>query len=251
MALHQVLDPIGTYRVPPGLCALGVMTKAPRAGQVKTRLVPPLTPEEAAEINRCFLRDVGGSIIEACVESPARGIAVYTPVGLESAYEDILPPEFQLIPQRGRHFGERLTLAAEDLFRIGFESLCLINSDSPTVPSANFAQALAKLREAGDRVVLGPSFDGGYYLLGIKQLHYRLFEEIDWSTSRVLEQTRQRANELGLEVHELSMGLDVDDQESLARLRAELFDSNLDTHVAINTRAFLEAVIQREAHDRT
>src|SRR3954471_5923334 len=110
MPIHEVLDPAGSNRIPPKTCALGIMTKAPRAGQVKTRLVPPLTPDEAAEINTCFLRDVSESIREACAESLAVGVGIYTPVGAESAYENILPSEFVLIPQRGETFGERLTL---------------------------------------------------------------------------------------------------------------------------------------------
>ncbi|PYL18823.1 MAG: glycosyltransferase, partial [Verrucomicrobia bacterium] len=77
------------------------MTKAPRAGEVKTRLVPPLTPAEAAELNRCFLRDLARSISRACLESGARGGAVYTPAEAGPTYEGILPSDFLLLPQRG------------------------------------------------------------------------------------------------------------------------------------------------------
>src|SRR5438105_1168639 len=117
-AIHRVLDPSVFDCSVSERCALAVMTKAPRAGQVKTRLVPPLTPDEAAHLNICFLRDTAAAIAEAAVEV-ALGIAVYTPVGAESAYVDILPLDFGLIPQRGDKFGERLACAAEDLFRIG------------------------------------------------------------------------------------------------------------------------------------
>src|SRR5438094_608829 len=118
----RLLDPNLPEHMARGLCALAVMTKAPKAGQVKTRLVPPLTAEEAAELNKCFLRDTAAAISNACSRRPpgdahsshseaatvARGIAVYTPVGAESAYHDILPPGFSLLPQRGDKFGERL-----------------------------------------------------------------------------------------------------------------------------------------------
>src|SRR5438067_11474003 len=103
---HRVLDPNRPF-ISNNLCALAVMTKAPRAGQVKTRLVPPLTPDEAARLNVCFLRDTASAISEAA-GTLARGIAVYTPVGAESAYMDILPLNFELVPQRGDKFGERL-----------------------------------------------------------------------------------------------------------------------------------------------
>src|SRR5436309_13283627 len=171
------------------LCALAVMTKVPQAGQVKTRLVQPLTPSEAAELNKCFLRDTAASISSAACDNNACAIAVYTPVGCEAAYTDILAVDFKLLPQRGEEFGERLYFAAEDLFKCGFESVCLIDSDSPTVSAASFSSAVVGLMKPGDRVVLGPSEDGGYYLIGLKKPHRELFERLDWSTERGLDQT--------------------------------------------------------------
>src|SRR6266478_741106 len=133
MSNHTVLRPHEEFRVPPNLCALGIMTKAPQAGKVKTRLVPPLTMEEAAELNICFLRDLAESIARACCSGGLRppntsemiacGVGVYTPIDTESAYESILPKDFFLIPQRGDEFGGRLIFAAEDLFNVGFESV--------------------------------------------------------------------------------------------------------------------------------
>src|SRR5207244_836760 len=180
---HPVLDPKRPF-IADNLCALAVMTKAPRAGYVKTRLVPPLTPEEAAQLNICFLRDTASAITNACGNN-ARGVGVYTPVGSESAYIDILPTQFELLPQRGDGFGERLIFAMEDLFQCGFASVCLIDSDSPTVSAEAYAQAVELLVGSNDRVVLGPSDDGGYYLIGLKRNRRQLFERIDWSTERV------------------------------------------------------------------
>src|ERR1700737_2470656 len=142
--MHRVLDRERGNQIWAGLCALAIMTKAPRAGRVKTRLQPPLTPEEAAQLNICFLRDTAAAIKSAC-RADAVGIGVYTPTGSEAAYIDILPGEFHLIPQRGEDFGERLAFAVEDLFRCGFGSVCLIDSDSPTVSSEIYAQAVASL----------------------------------------------------------------------------------------------------------
>src|SRR6266568_3797120 len=115
-AVHRVLDPNFLDPDAEGLCALAVMTKAPRAGKVKTRLVPPLTAEEAAQLNVCFLRDTAAAIAKAC-GTTARGIGVYTPIGAEAAYLNILPRKFELVPQRGDGFGERLAFAAADLFK--------------------------------------------------------------------------------------------------------------------------------------
>ena len=243
MPRHTILDPKRPAELPPNLCALGIMTKAPQPGKVKTRLTPPLSPDEAARLNICFLRDLAGSISKACEISPARGVGIYTPIGAEAAYDDILPPGFYLIPQRGEGFGSRLIFAAEDLFRAGFASVCLINSDSPTVAAECFAEAAIELADPRDRVVLGPSDDGGYYLIGLKRLHRRLFEEIDWSTERVFHQTKERAAELGLSVHELATGFDIDDAKSLARLQVELItDSGGKSDVAPNTREFLRTL---------
>ena len=252
MSVHRILDPQQAFRVPSKLCALGIMTKAPQAGKVKKRLTPPLTTEEAAELNVCFLRDLSDSISEACKESSACGVGVYTPVGAEAVYETILPSAFFLIPQKGENFSERLILAATDLFRVGFESVCLINSDSPTVPTSCFAEAAQALAKTGDRLVLGPSDDGGYYLIGLKQAHRRLFEEIAWSTEHVLAQTRERAAELSLPIHELPGGFDVDDQATLRRLCDELLgsDARLTSNIAVNTRNFLQQFVAREGRDR-
>jgi uncharacterized protein len=233
---HHILDPITPFTAD-NLCALAVMTKAPRAGHVKTRLVPPLTHEQAAQLNSCFLRDTAEAITNVS-GTAARGVAVYTPTGSEAVYLDILPQNFELIPQRGDGFGERLAFAASDLFRCGFGSVCLIDSDSPTVPADVYAKAVELLSVPHDRLVLGPSDDGGYYLIGMNREHQQLFERIDWSTERVLEQTRHRAQELKLELKLLPTGYDIDDAASLERLRDELLTNDYSA-LAPHTRKFL------------
>jgi rSAM/selenodomain-associated transferase 1 len=252
-AVHRVLDPGKPEQIAKGLCALAVMTKAPQAGKVKTRLTPPLSSQEAAALNTCFLRDTATAIATTAETGTARGIAVYTPVGAEAAYAGILPEEFELVPQRGDTFGERLVFATEDLLRLGFDSLCLIDSDSPTVPQQAFGQAVEFLSQPVDSVVLGPSDDGGYYLIGLKKLHRQLFEGIDWSTERVLEQTIQRAREIDLPVHLLPTWYDVDDRATLNRLCQELFGANGSGsvgHPAPATRQFLHEILQREGRER-
>jgi rSAM/selenodomain-associated transferase 1 len=241
---HRVLDPAAPAAITKNICALAVMTKAPRAGQVKTRLVPPLTPEEAAQLNICFLRDTAAAIAKAGGTN-ARGVAVYTPIGAETAYLDILPREFELVPQRGDGFGERLAFAVADLFRCGFASVCLIDSDSPTVSADVYAKAVELLSKPGDGVVLGPSDDGGYYLIGLKQSRPELFQRIDWSTERVLEQTKTRAGELNLEVSLLPTGYDVDDAATLRRLCDELLSESSNADIAPNTRKFLASLTAR------
>jgi rSAM/selenodomain-associated transferase 1 len=246
MIAFRVLDPTVPASIPRQHCALAVMTKAPQPGQVKTRLIPPLTSHEAAELNKCFLRDTAIAISAAAMSHPVCGVAVFTPLGAESAYADILPPDFVLLPQRGEHFGERLYFAAADLFNCGFASVCLINSDSPTVPAESFLKAVELLNVDKDRVVLGPCDDGGYYLIGLKQPHPGLFERIDWSTERVLDQTMHRAAKIGVEIKLLPIGHDVDDHAALRRLCEELLDRPPDDLIAPNTRKFLASVVARK-----
>jgi rSAM/selenodomain-associated transferase 1 len=250
MSGFEIINPAKPSLMFQGLCALGIMTKAPEPGKVKTRLTPPLTSAEAAALNVCFLRDLSRSIHLATEQAAARGVAIYTPVGKESAYDNILPDQILMIPQRGEGFGKRLTLAVTDLLAAGFGSVCLINSDSPTVPAANFAEAANELHKPGDRIVLGPSDDGGYYLIGLKTLHRRVFEEIDWSTERVLEQTLRRAEEIEVPVHQLEAGYDVDDKETLRRLANDLLESDARDEVAPHTSQFLRQIVDREGRAR-
>jgi uncharacterized protein len=250
---HRVLEPRHPSDLPGGVCALAIMTKAPRAGQVKTRLTPPLTAQEAAALNICFLRDTATSITSILRIEQTRGITVYTPAGAEGAYEGIVPDAFQLLLQRGESLEERICFAIEDLLAFGFHSVCLINSDSPTVPSRAFAEAARILSSEENAVVLGPSDDGGYYLVGLNKLHRALFENISWSTERVLKQTSERAQAAGLEVHLLPSWYDVDDSATLRRLCRELFTVNgrrPDAFPAPATRKYLEELLSREGRSR-
>jgi hypothetical protein len=204
------------------ICALAIMAKAPRPGKVKTRLKPPLTAEQAAALNVCFLRDTAENIATLANDSSAQGLVCYTPVGDEAAFDDLLPNGFALIPQRGDGFGERLLYAAEDILSCGFGAVCLIDSDSPTLPATALRDAVDALNKPGERVVLGPSDDGGYYLIGLKTPEPRLFQHITWSTPSVYAETVERAREAGTSLLELPKWYDVDDAPTLATLEREL-----------------------------
>jgi rSAM/selenodomain-associated transferase 1 len=224
------------------------MAKAPLAGAVKTRLVPPLTPVEAANLQVCFLRDMTASIGEVARRNRAEGVLVYTPVGAETAFEGMLPPGFKLLGQHGESLGDRLCNAAEDLLRQGYGSLCLINSDSPTLPGSLLDSAIESLSHEGDRVVLGSAADGGYYLIGLKNVHPRLFDRIAWSSAEVLAHTVERAAEIGLEVKLLPSWYDVDDATTLSQLCEELFLSGQGdgNYPAPCTRDYLAGLIESQ-----
>jgi glycosyltransferase A (GT-A) superfamily protein (DUF2064 family) len=129
----------------------------------------------------------------------------------------------------------------------------LIDSDSPTVPKAAFEQAVRELAREGDRVVLGPSHDGGYYLIGLKRAHAAVFENIAWSTESVCEETVERARDAGLEVVMLPLWYDVDDAATLAILREELIDGRLPEFASVpgyeaaHTKEFLVAMRETAA----
>ncbi len=230
-----------------GGCAISVMAKAPRPGQVKTRLSPLLQPHEAAEMSAAFLRDVTANIALASREAAISGWVAYAPAGLERLFDGMVEPGTRLVladgatePAAGvRGFGLCLLHAARSLLDGGAAAVCLLNSDSPTLPTALLVEAARLLAAPGDRVVLGPAEDGGYYLLGFKHPHAGLFAEIAWSTEQVAAQTRERAAGLGLDLVELAVWYDVDDPAALRRLVKGVHGGNLLPYPAPTTTALI------------
>jgi rSAM/selenodomain-associated transferase 1 len=236
-------------------CALGIMAKAPLAGSVKTRLTPPLTYKEASLLSACFLRDTANNIQSLGAAQRANGVIVYTPATASNVFNGLVPAGFQLLAQRGQSLGDRLLNATRDLLAYGHNSACLINSDSPTLPPAILASAIEALEPAGDRLVLGPAEDGGYYLIGLKSAHQILFDRIAWSTSEVLAHTIERARQISLEVVMLPRWYDVDDAATLDRLCTELFlsDRSRNGHsiyAAPFTRDYLAHLLERDQSKR-
>jgi len=209
-------------------CGIAFMAKASAPGRAKTRLVPPLTFDEAADLNTAFLQDVAENLVAAGDEVRAAqnvaivGYAAYGPPGSTDFFRRILPSSIGLIEAWMPNFGDCLFHTIGEILSRGHQSAVVLNSDSPTLPTALLVETAEVLARPGDRAVLGPSTDGGYYLLGLKHAHARMFEDITWSTERVAEQTLARAREIGLDVHGLSAWYDVDDLEALKRLDAEL-----------------------------
>ncbi len=207
-------------------CGIAVMAKASAPGRAKTRLVPPLDYDEAAALNTAFLHDVFDNILlatsRAARDATVAAYAAYGPPGSEDFFRSRFPG-VDLIPAWFSDFGACLLHAIEQMLARGHKAAVVLNADSPTLPTALLNEAAAALARPGDRAVLGPSSDGGYYLLGLKAAHRRLFEDIAWSTERVAEQTRERVDEIGLELHLLPEWYDVDDLAGLRRVHAEIF----------------------------
>jgi rSAM/selenodomain-associated transferase 1 len=210
-------------------CAIGVMAKAPQAGRSKTRLCPPLTPEQAAAMSAAFLRDTTENMGLAARQAPIAPYAAYAPLGTEALLRTCLAEDTALLladgtppmPDGVLGFGRCLLHAIQGMLAAGHTAACVLSSDSPTIPTAFLVQAAKLLLAPGDRAVLGPADDGGYYFLGLKAPHAALFRDIAWSTETVAEATRARAREIGLDLIELEAWYDVDDAASLGVLLQE------------------------------
>ncbi len=180
--------------------ALIVMAKEPRAGAAKTRLVPHLTPENAALLYECLLLDTLDMIRKVPEVVP---FVAVSPTNAANYFYRIAPDIAQ-IPQRGQSLGERLDHVLTALLTTGFDHVAAVGSDVPTLPVAHVTQAFDLLANDTIDVVLGPSDDGGYHLIAWKHAHHRLVREVRMSTPRVLQDTLDLAAAEQVEVALLS-----------------------------------------------
>ncbi|MBI3760545.1 MAG: TIGR04282 family arsenosugar biosynthesis glycosyltransferase [Chloroflexi bacterium] len=209
------------------------MAKVPRAGTTKTRLCPPLTPEQAADLYGALLEDTLDFVAGLPGIQPA--IAV-TPPEDAAYFRNRALDGMRLYPVEAGDVGEALDRSLTTALAEGHPKALAIHSDGPTFSPKVIAEAIEAL-EARD-VVIGPCDDGGYYLIGLKRACEPLFRGIEWSTSRVTGQTLERAAGLGLGTYLLPGAMDVDTAEDLARLTAKLRDGSLDG--LRRTRALLD-----------
>lgn len=231
-----------------GDCAIAVMAKAPVAGRAKTRLVPPLDTAQAARLAAAFIADTTANIRAAGLAA----YAAYAPAGDEAVLAAACAPGTRLLLADGSGgeaagvagLGRALLHATRGLLTRGHGSVCLLSADSPTVPTRFLAEAARLLAAPAQRAVLGAAEDGGYWLLGMRTAHVRLFADIAWSTEAVAEATRERAREIGLDLVELPVWYDVDDRASLARLRRELMAPPPEAFAAPATRAALDELAE-------
>jgi rSAM/selenodomain-associated transferase 1 len=196
--------------------ALVVMAKAPLPGTVKTRLVPPLTQEQAAELYRALLLDqlrhlrTIGSVERYLAFAPADAAAIMRELGGD---------DYRYMSQRGAELGERMKDIFSDLWQRGHKGIVLVGSDLPALPTQLICEAFERIAGDERRVVLGPSRDGGYYLVGMNQATPEIFENMVWSHDQVLAQTAARLNALGVSFSMLPTWYDLDGIEDLERLR--------------------------------
>lgn len=197
---------------PPPQSALIVFAKSPIPGSVKTRLSPPLTPDEAATLHGSLVMDTleqTKNLVEfdrvlAC--APSKQHPFFQAVSARQHIE-----LWEQIPDDD--LGKRMEHAFREAFTRNYAYVMMIGSDLPTISSDMIQSARHGLREHD--VVIGPSKDGGYYLIGLKKPAPELFTNIPWSTHQVTNRTREKANELGLSFTLLSQQQDLDTIDDL------------------------------------
>jgi len=215
--------------------ALVIVAKAPVVGQVKTRLCPPLSAAEATELFCCFL---GDTVERACTLPDTQVCLAFAPADSEALFRALLPFPLRYLPQRGNGLGERLVNIFADLVHQGFGKIVVMDSDSPTLPTAFLREAFISLSDPSNDAVFGPCRDGGYYLVGARAVHHGLFENITWSTAAVLAETLAQARLHKLHITLLPQWYDIDNGADLHRLAVEL--GRLDGNAGVpRTRAFL------------
>lgn len=200
--------------------ALGIICKTPAVGLCKTRLSPPLAPEDCAELSACFIRDIALTMADVALSGGVVPYALYTPVGSEDALQALLPRGFRLEPQAEGDLGRRLYAGLSGFLAAGHAGAILINSDSPTLPVAILRQAVDALREKRG-IVLSPAHDGGYTLIGVSDVDDALFRDMPWSTPDVYRVTLDRVAQVGRAVFNVPGWYDIDDVASLNMLRDE------------------------------
>lgn len=221
--------------------ALFVMAKSPKAGQVKTRLCPPLTPIVAARLYQCFLSDV----LELVAGLPGVDpVVAYSPADAGPEFARLTSGRFLLVPQEGQDLGGRLENTFRVLFRRGYDRVAAVSTDSPDLPRGYLEEAFVCL--ADTPVVLGPCPDGGYYLIGLSRMIPEVFRDMPWSTDRVVALTAARVKGLGMDLSYLPEWHDVDTGPDLERLVRELVADGRHAPRAPRTAAFCRQVFRSE-----
>jgi rSAM/selenodomain-associated transferase 1 len=222
------------------------MAKDPRAGQVKTRLCPPLTPETAARLYQCFLSDVLDLVAGISGVDP---VVAFAPPEAHQEFSRLTSGRFLLVPQQGADLGARLENTFRVLFQRGYERVAAVSTDSPDLPAEYLQEAFRRLEDT--EVVLGPCPDGGYYLIALSKLVPAFFRDMPWSTDRVVPETERRARQMGLTPFHLPKWHDVDTAADLDRLVKDLTGSRRPgTRAPRTTRFCLQEFGERHASVR-
>lgn len=221
--------------------AVVLMSRAPVAGKTKTRLESHLKSEECAELHQAFLKDINSKFLNLKkIYSRLDLYLSFTPADNIDLFSELIDQEFIRIPQRGSDLGERMYNAVADAYQKSNLPVIVTGSDLPLLDIDIFTEALAGLKERD--IVIGPSEDGGYYLLGMQKPERSLFDFKNWGNDSVLEQTIREARKHNLKSHFLPEVSDVDTFKELLELRAKLINKNIDLNYPKHTRDLIDQI---------
>ena len=194
-----------------------MFARYPEKGKVKSRLILNGDESPVADLYRCFIED----LIEKVSTGNYQFCLAYDPPEREKDFVELIGRGFSYTPQMGADLGKRMCNAFTGCFLKGFQSVVIIGSDSPDLPGAFIEEAFESLETNG--AVIGPTFDGGYYLIGFARDSFssRVFENMEWSTDRVFPETMQRFREAAVSVHVLPRWRDMDRLEDIHTLMKE------------------------------
>lgn len=215
--------------------AIIIIAKEPRVGKTKTRLTPPLSPTEATIFYEALLRDTISLV--SGIEGVDTAIA-YSPPDSTDYFMQISPSGTILLPVECVDIGGCLSKALGDLLERGYLRVLALNADSPTLPQRILEEAIKQLDK--NDIVFGPTLDGGYYLVGLKELYGKIFSDIKWSTSTVLSETLSKVYDLGLRVGILPSWYDIDTPADILHLKKDLL--RLPNNALNHTRLVLQSV---------
>jgi rSAM/selenodomain-associated transferase 1 len=214
-----------------------IFAKNPVPGKVKTRIIPHITPIDAAELYKAFIADIVSNTLKLKCE---RIVIAYAPLNSQATFHRMCGQSINYIPQEGDDLGERMKNAFSYTFNKGSKRTVIIGTDSPTLPMSYIRKAFSVLEEKP--VTIGPTFDGGYYLIGLSEQNDDIFDGIEWSTSTVFSQTLAKIKAMNKELYLLPPWYDVDTPEDLKFLRSHIFAMKLSgaLDIPINTMQFLK-----------
>jgi rSAM/selenodomain-associated transferase 1 len=203
----------------------GLMCKPPRPGVTKTRLAAAIGPEAAAVLSRAFLEDSGRAALDAAMTSGLELMAFYRPSDAADEIGAILGPRWPLAPADASDLGAAMIDVLRQLLNVCPAGAMIMGADVPLISGEEIAAGAQRLHEMDERgVVLMPSADGGYCLLGVRTIVAAeiLCGPMAWSTPIVLQETLRRAEAAGLTAHLLPIQRDIDEPADLAWLQAQI-----------------------------
>lgn len=224
--------------------ALILMTRIPYRGNTKTRLMPILSPIHCEELHQAFLEDYYQCF--KAFKDNRKIFVAYAPENFQESFLDSIPKDYGCFVQEGENIGIRMRNAFDYVFKLGYEKVVLVGCDIPHIQEFTYNNAFEKLEESD--LVICPTYDGGYCLIGMKTIYEKLFvNDVKWGNQSVVERTYNMANEIGLELSLLEKYRDLDEYSDLISLQKEYSDIKNDKrNIPRHTLEYLEKLSEEK-----